>query len=101
MFNEDPHISSALYANQAKNLRIVMEQTSPFAVGVTTTIGDKVCSFFKCTEAFIDSTYKTNRRKLELFTVIVCVFAVGIPVGYLLLEKSNEEQQRMAASLSF
>lgn len=37
-------------------------------------------------EVLIDSTFKTNRQKMELFTVIVSCMGVGFPIAYLLLE---------------
>lgn len=95
MYDENPFISSVMYAKNAENFEIIFEQNAPYALGVVTSIGKQLTALFSCTEVFIDSTYKTNRSKIELFTVLVSVFGVGFPVGYLLLEQSTDDTPRM------
>ena len=71
-----------------------MQHTAPYAVAVTTKIGEYVLSKLHCTEAFIDSTYKTNRSKLELLTVVDSAFGVCFPVAYLLHKQATDDSRR-------
>jgi hypothetical protein len=38
-------------------------------------------------EIYVDSTHKTNINKAELFAIIGEEDGVGIPLGYMLMEK--------------
>lgn len=95
MFHDDPYESVIEGVNRASHLSLVMHHTARFSLAVKTSIGDIVLSKFDCTKVFIDSTLKTNRSKLELFTVIVSVCGTGFPVSYLLLEQCTDENRRM------
>lgn len=42
-------------------------------------------------EAFIDSTYKTNKSGLELFVILGTVLGSGYPIAYMFLEAGSRE----------
>ncbi len=53
-----------------------------YALGFAKGIGKKLTAAHECTEAFIDSTYKINSSKRELFAVLTTVFGTGFPSAY-------------------
>jgi hypothetical protein len=46
-------------------------------------------------EIYVDSTHKTNINKAELFAIIGEEDGVGIPLGYMLMEKKPAEDSRL------
>ena len=49
-------------------------------------------------EIYVDSTHKTNVNKAELFTIIGEEGGVGVPLGYMLMEKKPTEDSRLFPS---
>ena len=49
----------------------------------------------KVVEIYVDSTHKTNVNKAELFTIIGEEGGVGVPLGYMLMEKKPTEDSRL------
>lgn len=56
----DPKESALAFVSGAGNLELELQLTSPFALGMVTSIGREICEKWNIIEAFIDSTYKTN-----------------------------------------
>jgi hypothetical protein len=46
-------------------------------------------------EIYVDSTHKTNINKAELFAIIGEEDGVGIPLGYMMMEKKPAEDSRL------
>ena len=49
----------------------------------------------KVVEIYVDSTHKTNVNKAELFSIIGEEGGVGVPLGYMLMEKKPTEDSRL------
>lgn len=99
--SEDPLILSRLYISSSENLQEIFYSETPFALGFMTRLGLSFLSRHECAEMFIDSTYKTNSLKLELFSVITTVFGTGFPVAYLFLQSSLGFGVRQGVLYSF
>lgn len=94
----DPFISGKMYLESASNLSQCFFSCKPFALGFTTGISRMLTHTHECGEAFIDSTYKTNSSKLELFTIIVTIFGTGFPLAYLFLKNESRAEGELFAS---
>lgn len=78
-----------------------MDTPNSTAIAFVTILGEELLHEFRWGEVFIDSTYKTNSSKLELFTVIVSVFGVWFPIAYLVMSNSDNEMQRQEIVADF
>lgn len=82
----DPIQSSLLYMEASGELEQICVLEEPFAMGCVTKIGEHIVTNWRVEEVFIDSTFKTNKNKLELFALIASCMGVGFPIAYFLLE---------------
>lgn len=96
--HEDPRESALLYITECPNLHVMHVQSSPYGLSFHTIVGNTIMKFWRVEELLIDSTFKTNKDRLELFTVIASCMGAGFPIAYFLLEagtgnglKSREE----------
>lgn len=96
--DEDPRESAFLYLNECSSLHVMNVQSQPYGLSFYTIVGDTIMKSWRVEELLIDSTFKTNREQLELFTVIASCMGAGFPISYFLLEagtgngmKSREE----------
>lgn len=87
----NPFLSCKLLMQSSKNLKECYFNREPYALGFTTSIAKMVTENHECGEAFIDSTFKTNSSKLELFTIMVSVFGTGFPIAYMFLDGQKQE----------
>ena len=46
-------------------------------------------------EVYIDSIYRININKIELYAIIDEEYGVGIPLGYMLMEKKSGEDSNI------
>ena len=63
----------------------------PFALGFLCSHGRTVCERVSVREAYIDSTFRTNSSKFELFAVLGSLLGTGFPKAYLLLEPASRK----------
>lgn len=84
--DENPEKSALIYLDSSLHLTKIHTQVNPFGVSFATSIGEKVVSNWRVEEIFIDSTFKTNKSKLELFVIIASCMGAGFPIAYFLLE---------------
>ena len=75
----------AFLANSERFKEIYYVQ-EPFALGFLCNHAHTVCEQVTVKEAFIDSTFKTNSSRMELFAVLGSFLGSGFPVAYLLLQ---------------
>lgn len=86
--NEDPPFKSSLaYVQSSPNLKLLCYNESPFYIGFTSKFSGIILEKFHVEELLIDSTFKTNHEKLELFAVVGKVVGTGYPLAYLMLQK--------------
>lgn len=90
----DPMISSLKYLEEAKHWKKSYHQHSPFRIAFMTNIGLKVLKLNMADELLIDSTYKANKQKLELFALMRLCFWTGFPNAYFLLGAGTTGQNR-------
>lgn len=57
--------------------------------GSALSVAEMIAKSHTISEAFIDSTFITNQKKLELFAVILSVMGKGFPFAYPLFEMCN------------
>lgn len=65
--NRDPFLSCKLYVDSCKYMDLCFFFSFPRAIGFTTSISRSLSEQHECAEALIDSVWKTNSSKLELF----------------------------------
>lgn len=70
---------------------MVINLSSPFGLGVFTTLGIKVSAAMNISKLLIDSTCKTNSTKLEIFPIIGSIMGSGFPQAYFLLSPGRED----------
>ena len=86
MKNEDPYTCTRQYIESSPNLSFCYESLSPRDLGFITNIGFHISKHHERAEVLIDNTHRTNSSKFELFCVIVKLFGMGFPLGYLFYE---------------
>ena len=69
----------------------------PCVVSCITTIGKHVLQRHECAEIFMDSTYKNNSSKFELFAVMTSVMGIGNPFAYMFLQQRTQIDWNHAA----
>ena len=95
----DLKISVLRLTNMEPSLTCICHNSSPFYVGFIPTNAAKWTGKFDIHEIFIDSTFKTNAEKLEVFAVIGKVVGFGIPLTYFLL--NHQKLQLLIAKKHF
>lgn len=68
--HEDPRESSFLYINECSSLTVINFHSGPYGLSFYTIVGDTIMKSRRVEELLIDSTFKINKEKLELFTDI-------------------------------
>lgn len=81
----DPVESVKRYVRESDTVKFIYEQTRPDGIGFATSLGSQLVKDFRVEEVLIDSTYKTNKQKMELFAVIASSMGAGFPIAYFLL----------------
>lgn len=70
-------------------------QVKPFWLGLFTDVGADIFYDIQWVEdMIIDSTFKTNQKKMELFCVMVSCFGTGFLLAYFMLEPSTSGAYR-------
>lgn len=94
----NPIKSLKMYLENSQELNFVLEQNNPFENCIVPNIGKHILNNWYVKECLIDSTFKTNKQRYELFAVIITCLGVGFPLAYFSLEpgrgnglKSREE----------
>lgn len=85
----DPLVSAVNLLRESDSLEEIMVLKKPFTFAFTTQIGREFVSKYRIEELFIDSTFKTNGQKLEVFCVIGSLHGTGFPIAYLFLASSD------------
>lgn len=69
-------------------IQFSLQGETPFFLGFSTSVATKLMNDFEIKEAFIDSTFNTNKQKfnknkqkLELFSLMRKVLGKGIPLA--------------------
>lgn len=95
---EEPRRSAEMYISDCPTLHMLVKQGNPYGLGFYTEIGREILENWRVEEVLIDSTFKTNKEKLELFSLIGSCMGTGFPLAYFLLQggtggalKSREE----------
>lgn len=78
--------STYFHLNEAPKILLLRLQSSLTAISFIKTFGEEIVTRFSMVEAFVDSTYKTNSKKLELFVGVVPAIRVQFPLADLLLQ---------------
>ena len=86
---KDSKLSADQFLIDSKEFQTIWEQKEPYGTGFLTNLGKQLSAKVPIREVFIDSTYKTNKEKLELFALIGSVMGTGFPLAYMLLESSS------------
>ena len=73
------------YVRASSDVTLISHQSAPFHIGFLPNLTFEICEKFNVQETFIDSTFKTNAEKFELFAVIGKVVGTGFPLAYFLL----------------
>ena len=71
------------------------------AIGFVTKLGKELLNNYRFAEVFIDSTFKTNSSKIELFTILVSVFGVGFPLACIFMGTSHDDTRRQEVVTNF
>lgn len=77
----DPHASAIKYIQECDTMQTIYVQNNPFGLGILTEIGLELTDKYSIKELFIDSTFKTNSEKLEMFAFIAPFLGSGFPNG--------------------
>lgn len=77
--HEDQFLSAKLYMESSEELHLICLQIAPFGL---------------LREIFIDSTFRTNSAKLDLFAVIGSCMGTGITLDYFVLKAGSSGEFR-------
>lgn len=80
--HQDPVQSTVVYLKESEEIETLCMQDAPLGIGMITTLGREIVDNWRVEELFIDSTFKTNNSRLELFAVIASCMGVGFPIAY-------------------
>ena len=86
-------MSARNYLSQSQSFQEIYHRERPFALGFLCTRARNLCEELNIQEAFIDSTFKTNSSKLELFAVLGSFLGAGFPIAYLLLQGGSPHSE--------
>ena len=92
--SEDIRKSALALLDESKEFSTVCRGEEPFYIGFTCNFSSSICKNVNVVEAHIDSTYKTNSSKFELFAVLGSFLGSGFPIGYLFLEGGSGDDAR-------
>ena len=100
----DVKVSSQAFLAKSGRFSQVYYAESPFALGFISNHARAVCTKAWIQEAYIDSTFKTNSSKLDLFAILGSFLGTGFPIAYLFLEiggrgRSSECEQSRKNSI--
>lgn len=84
--HEDTTIFACLFVQQSEERELLCYQIMPYSLGIFTSAGKLIIDSFRIDIVFIGSTFKTNRKRLELLTVIVSCTELGILLAHFLIE---------------
>ena len=87
--NTNPFLSCLNLTESCKNMSLCLTRKLPRVVACTTTIGKEVLERHECAE-ILDSTYKTNSSKFELFALMESVLGAGVPIAYMFLQPGTQ-----------
>ena len=85
--DQDVKKSARLLLRESAEMKEIIFSEKPYAIGFLCSHGADLCERIRVDEVFIDSTYKTNASKLELFAVLGSILGKGFPIAYLLVEE--------------
>lgn len=91
-WDTDPVNSAVRYLKQCKQAKIVLWQKDLIGYGFVTTIGKVICNKFRVDKALMDSTYKTNEQKLELFVTTLSKMGVGFSAAIFFLQAGTSRK---------
>ena len=89
--DSDPWISAVKYLSELENVVVhsyIQGRRRYFCWFIHEYMGIDMKSI---SEVYIDSTFNTNGQSAELFAIIACEEAHGVPVGYMVMEKMPKE----------
>ena len=89
----DIEVSARNYLRSSQSFEEIYHRERPFALGFLCTRARNLCEELNIREAFIDSTFKTNSSKLELFAVLGSFLGTGFPIAYLLLQGGSSHSE--------
>lgn len=78
----DPVFSAVKYLQESKMTKIAHLLTNHFGIAFVTTIGKVTSSTFGVDDVLIDSSYKSNVQKLELFVLMLSAMGVSFRAAY-------------------
>lgn len=101
--DNDLLVSVGKYVENSTEFTTIFSHVKPYALGFLTKLGMELCEKYTIKELFIDSTYKTNREKVELYSVMASVMGLGFPISYFLLgpRENNRETRRKEVILMY
>ena len=79
-----------IYLDECETMHQIGLQSNPFGLAFHKNICNQILNEWRVKEILIDSTYKTNKQKSELFTVIASCMGAGFPLCYFLLDAGTE-----------
>ena len=91
--DDDVKTSGRLLLRESSEMEEILYSETPYAIGFVCAHGVDLCEKVRGDEAFIDSTYKTNSSKPELFAVLGSFLGKGFPIAYLLLQEGCGESR--------
>ena len=99
----NPVISTPLFVKKNPNVRLIHAQEALIGLGFITKFGLEMIDKFTVKQFFVDSTYKTNSDKMEVFIVLRTVLGTGFPLAYYFLSGAKElqDKQRKDSILDF
>lgn len=95
--HKDPLESMINLLQSCKNMAECFRGNHPFCLGVITGLGEELIARHGCEEVFIDSTYRTNSEKLEIFSIMTSFAGTGFPISYFFLKPGTEPLSRKRA----
>ena len=87
--SSDVKLSARTFLRKSESFIEIFYNQEPFALGFLSNHARRVCDRARIEEAFIDSTFKTNSSKLELFAILGSFLGTGFPIAYLFLEATG------------
>lgn len=100
--HSDPFHFVNLYVSSCSEVIPIYHQEKPFALAFVTTLGKSIYKNWNFVKVFIESTFKTNCQKLELFAVMITCMCFGFSCSCMLLGwGTNGVMRRRENSLSF
>ena len=92
--DSNPVISATSFVKKSKKFDLILEKTDPHAFGFLVMSAVEMVTKYTIKELFVDSTYKTNGKAMEVFTVLGKILGTGFPIAYLFLAGAKELTDR-------